>query len=138
MKNVNSDMGSEHVPSEEELLKELGIINLSISLFYVVILALFLSLNYIYWEKAILLDKINGTNYSKALPDYTDAPKIAAKLLFFATSVFLGINIDGLNSKLSLSPDEIDEAELKRAESRVISSFLTAIASGLNHNSLNL
>lgn len=140
MENINAQAGNENaqMPSQEELLKQLDTLNLSISMLYVVILALFLNLHYIYWEKARLLDAINGTNCSELLPDYTDAPRIAAKLFLFATGVFLGINIDNLNTQLAVEGSRRDETEIRRAETRVISSFLTFIASGLNHNNLNL
>lgn len=136
--NATNNSGEAATPSREELIKQLKIINLSISTIYIVVLAIFLNIEYLQIQKAKLLDTINGTSYAANIQGFEELTVIAAKMFLLATGIFFGINLNGYNELLNLPPDERDEREVARASNRLLSSLLTFLASNINHNNLTL
>lgn len=127
----NSDIDS-------ELIRQLGVLNLSINTIYIIVLAIFMNINYLYDSRGRLLDEINGTNYMENAPDVSDAPRIANKLFLYATGVFLEINFEQLQVVLSVTGEDRDEQAIMNANNNLLSSLLIFIATGISHNTLNL
>ena len=127
----NSDIDS-------ELIRQLGVLNLSINTVYIIVLAIFMNINYLYISRGRLLDEINGTNYMENAPDVSDAPRIANKLFLYATGVFLEINFEQLQVASSMTGEDRDEKAIMNASNNLLSSLLIFIATGISHNTLNL
>lgn len=127
----NSDIDS-------ELIRQLGVLNLSINTVYIIVLAIFMNINYLYDSRGRLLDEINGTNYMENAPDVSDAPRIANKLFLYATGVFLEINFEQLQVASSMTGEGRDEKAIMNASNNLLSSLLIFIATGISHNTLNL
>lgn len=127
----NSDIDS-------ELIRQLGVLNLSINTVYIIVLAIFMNINYLYDSRGRLLDEINGTNYMENAPDVSDAPRIANKLFLYATGVFLEINFEQLQVVSSVTGEDRDEQAIMNANNNLLSSLLIFIATGISHNTLNL
>lgn len=127
----NSDIDS-------ELIRQLGVLNLSINTIYIIVLAIFMNINYLYDSRGRLLDEINGTNYMENAPDVSDAPRIANKLFLYATGVFLEINFEQLQVVSSVTGEDRDEKAIMNASNNLLSSLLIFIATGISHNTLNL
>lgn len=127
----NSDIDS-------ELIRQLGVLNLSINTIYIIVLAIFMNINYLYDSRGRLLDEINGTNYMENAPDVSDAPRIANKLFLYATGVFLEINFEQLQVASSMTGEGRDEKAIMNASNNLLSSLLIFIATGISHNTLNL
>ena len=127
----NSDIDS-------ELIRQLGVLNLSINTVYIIVLAIFMNINYLYISIGRLLDEINGTNYMENAPDVSDAPRIANKLFLYATGVFLEINFEQLQVASSMTGEDRDEKAIMNASNNLLSSLLIFIATGISHNTLNL
>ena len=127
----NSDIDS-------ELIRQLGVLNLSINTVYIIVLAIFMNINYLYISRGRLLDEINGTNYMENAPDVSDAPRIANKLFLYATGVFLEINFEQLQVVSSVTGEDRDEKAIMNASNNLLSSLLIFIATGISHNTLNL
>ena len=127
----NSDIDS-------ELIRQLGVLNLSINTVYIIVLAIFMNINYLYISRGRLLDEINGTSYMENAPDVSDAPRIANKLFLYATGVFLEINFEQLQVASSMTGEDRDEKAIMNASNNLLSSLLIFIATGISHNTLNL
>lgn len=123
---------------DSELIRQLNVLNLSINTIYIIVLAIFMNINYLYDSKGRLLDEINGTNYMENAPDVSDAPRIANKLFLYATGVFLKINFDQLQVVSSVTGEDRDEEAIMNANNNLLSSLLIFIATGISHNTLNL
>ncbi|MDR5587990.1 MULTISPECIES: hypothetical protein [Clostridium] len=108
-----------------ELLEQLKIINLSINALFVIIIAILQNMDFLFWQRAKLIDKINGTNYAENLLDKTDNPKNANMLNIYASAVFLCINWEQFQKISSTSKDK---KEITRAYDSFISSLLIFIA----------
>lgn len=123
---------------DSELIRQLGVLNLSINTIYIIVLAIFMNINYLYISRGRLLDEINGTNYMENAPDVSDAPRIANKLFLYATGVFLEINFEQLQVVSSVTGEDRDEKAIMNASNNLLSSLLIFIATGISHNTLNL
>ncbi|MBW6409225.1 hypothetical protein [Clostridium weizhouense] len=108
-----------------ELMRQIGIINLSINTLYVIIISLLKNLDFNFWQRAKLIDQIQGTNYAENLVDKSDNPKVANTLGIYAAGVFLSINWVEYQRISSISKDE---KEIKRAYHAFISSLLLFIS----------
>lgn len=108
-----------------ELMRQIGIINVSINTLYIIIIALLKNVDFNFWQRAKLIDQIQGTNYAENLADKSDSPKDANRLSIYASGVFLCINWVEYQRILSISKDE---KEIKRAYHAFISSLLFFIA----------
>lgn len=149
-KNISEEqLSSENLEDEEgstssnsdidsELIRQLGVLNLSINTIYIIVLAIFMNINYLYISRGRLLDEINGTNYMENAPDVSDAPRIANKLFLYATGVFLEINFEQLQVVSSVTGEDRDEQAIMNANNNLLSSLLIFIATGISHNTLNL
>lgn len=138
--NLEDEEGSTSSNSEidSELIRQLGVLNLSINTIYIIVLAIFMNINYLYISRGRLLDEINGTNYMENAPDVSDAPRIANKLFLYATGVFLEINFEQLQVASSMTGEGRDEKAIMNASNNLLSSLLIFIATGISHNTLNL
>ena len=138
--NLEDEEGSTSSNSEidSELIRQLGVLNLSINTIYIIVLAIFMNINYLYISRGRLLDEINGTNYMENAPDVSDAPRIANKLFLYATGVFLEINFEQLQVASSVTGEGRDEQAIMNASNNLLSSLLIFIATGISHNTLNL
>lgn len=138
--NLEDEEGSTSSNSEidSELIRQLGVLNLSINTIYIIVLAIFMNINYLYISRGRLLDEINGTNYMENAPDVSDAPRIANKLFLYATGVFLEINFEQLQVVSSVTGEDRDEQAIMNASNNLLSSLLIFIATGISHNTLNL
>lgn len=149
-KNISEEqLSSENLEDEEgstssnsdidsELIRQLGVLNLSINTVYIIVLAIFMNINYLYDSRGRLLDEINDTNYMENAPDVSDAPRIANKLFLYATGVFLEINFEQLQVVSSVTGEDRDEKAIMNANNNLLSSLLIFIATGISHNTLNL
>ena len=121
----------------DDLMKQLGILNLSINGIYIIIVATLMNLDFLNHQKGQVLDTINNTNFFKEERDLSQETKTANKLFLYATSIFLGINLYTLQQLVSVDYDKRNEAEINKAKNRVVSSILILIATRITNNILN-
>ena len=141
--NLNSDSSNSNenttTTSNSELIQQLQTLNLSIGTIYVILIAIFLNLEYVYGERLKILDALNGTKCSENQTDKGDNPRISNRLFLYATAIFLIINWQGLQ-KVSQSNDNTIEGikNKKRAYNSFFASLLIFIATLISGNNFNL
>lgn len=141
--NINNNDATEAAEENAEdinyddLMKQLGILNLSINGIYIIIVATLMNLDFLNHQKGQVLDTINNTNFFKEERDLSQETKTANKLFLYATSIFLGINLYTLQQLVSVDYDKRDEVEINKAKNRVVSSILILIATRITNNILN-
>ncbi|ACD52318.1 UNVERIFIED_ORG: hypothetical protein B2H98_11300 [Clostridium botulinum] len=121
--------------SKSQLIQQLQTLNLSIGTIYVILIAIFLNLEYVYGERLKLLDQLNGTKYSENQSDKGDNPEISNRMFLYATAIFLLINWKNLQQVLAT--DDNSETGLKnkrKAYNSFLASLLIFIATLINRN----
>lgn len=132
-KNVDSD-GTTNI--NDELMKELAVLNLTIDTLQIILLAVFLNINFVKVEKVKLLDQINNTNFSKNLPDLTDIPRITNLMFIYSGGVFLEINYNSYKEALSAKGKNRNIKAIRIAWKRVLSSILAFIAAIIGRDNI--
>lgn len=131
-----AEENAEHI-NYDDLMKQLGILDLSINGIYIIIVATLMNLDFLNHQKGQVLDTINNTSFFKEERDLSQETKTANKLFLYATCIFLGINLYSLQQLVSVDLDKRDEAEINKAKNRIVSSILILIATRITNNILN-
>lgn len=124
-KNISGD---ENINSNDELMKQLAVLNLSIETLEVIILAVFLNINFLKWQKEKLLDDINGTDFSKESPNLSGTPKLTNLMFIYTSSVFLGINYNAYKDIALVTGKKRNQVAIKKAWRSFLSSILNLIS----------
>ncbi len=90
--NDQNQKNNESSVSEEELFKQLNILNISYDSLLLILVAIILNIEFVSGERAKLLDQLNNTNISDSLPDLSRIPIISNEIFLLVTSIFLFIN----------------------------------------------
>ena len=129
---------TEETPTREELLKELGIINLSLETVKVIVFATLLNLYYVYSLKAQTIDALCDTDLSSNFGDTTNFPRITNDIFLYTTGVFLTLNYTLFQESVSEHKDDLDNKEVGSARRSFLASLFTFLAVTLSRNNLEL
>lgn len=134
----NNSQNNANVPNRDELLSQLGTLNLSIDTVYIIVLATLLNLYYLYSLRAGVSDKLFNTNESENFIDTKNFPRITNAMFLYSTGVFLNINYKGLEDARRVSRETNDKRAVIRAWKSFLSSLLIFIATAISRDNLEL
>ncbi len=126
-KNNNFNLNNDEVNNEKErneLIKQIGISNLSEFGIALIIYAAILNILYLEWQKTKILDQLNSTNYAETLQDLTEVPKGANVIYLFVTSIFTGVLFDNYKTALSQTGENRNEKEINDSYKRIVAILL--------------
>lgn len=133
--NDQNQKNNESSVSEEELFKQLNILNISYDSLLLILVAIILNIEFVSGERAKLLDQLNNTNISDSLPDLSRIPIISNEIFLLVTSIFLFINYDAYETSIE---DEVSQREQIKAFRAFISSFLVLVATSISRGNLEV
>ncbi len=123
-------------PTREELLEELGIVNLSIDLVTIVVIATILNLYYVYSLRAQILDELFNTNFKENFIDTTDFPKLTNTMFLFTTGIFLTLNYTLLQESKREHINDCNNKEVVSSYKSFLSSLFTFLAVIISRDNL--
>ena len=136
--NSNSNNNSNITDEERnQLIKQIGITNLSEFGISLVIYASILNILYLEWQKVKISDQLNSTNYADTLQDLTEEPRSANIIFLFVTSIFTGILFDNYKTALSQTGENRSEKEIRNTYKSFIAVLLVLLATTINFEVLN-
>lgn len=139
-KNNNFNLNNDKANNEKErneLIKQIGISNLSEFGIALIIYAAILNILYLEWQKTKILDQLNSTNYAETLQDLTEVPKGANVIYLFVTSIFTGVLFDNYRTALSQTGENRNEKEINDSYKRIIAILLMLLGTTINFEILN-
>ncbi len=139
-KNNNFNLNNDEVNNEKErneLIKQIGISNLSEFGIALIIYAAILNILYLEWQKTKILDQLNSTNYAETLQDLTEVPKGANVIYLFVTSIFTGVLFDNYKTALSQTGENRNEKEINDSYKRIVAILLMLLGTTINFEILN-
>lgn len=134
----DEDINNDEDSNNSELIKQLGILNVSIDTLHVILIAVILNINFVKGEKAKLLDAINETNFAENSPDLSDTPRITNIMFLYATGVFLDINYNTFREVSSVKGKNRNPKAIRRAWKSFISSVLNLISVAISRDNLEV
>lgn len=138
MEKSNNDQNhknNESSVSEEELFKQLNILNISYDSLLLILIAVILNIEFVSGERAKILDQLNNTNISDSLPDLSRIPIISNEIFLLVTSIFLFINYDAYETAVE---DEVSQRDQSKAFRAFISTFLILVATSISRGNLEV
>ena len=132
--NYNSTITEEE---KNNLIKQIGVVNLSEFGISLIIYASILNILYLEWQKVRILDQLNSTNYADTLQDLTEEPKSANIIFLFVTSIFTGILFDNYKTALSQTGENRNEKEIRNTYKSFIAILLILLGTTINFEVLN-
>ncbi|WP_297992862.1 hypothetical protein [uncultured Clostridium sp.] len=139
-KNNNFNLNNDEANNEKErneLIKQIGISNLSEFGIALIIYAAILNILYLEWQKTKILDQLNSTNYAETLQDLTEVPKGANIIYLFVTSIFTGVLFDNYKTALSQTGENRNEKEINDSYKRIVAILLMLLGTTINFEILN-
>ncbi|MCQ2968783.1 MAG: hypothetical protein MJ191_01430 [Clostridium sp.] len=135
-KKENAD-DKDNISNEEQqqLNKELFISNISIWALFLILYAIIITIQFLYWQRSKILDSINNTNYAETLEDLTEVPKKVNLIYLITTSIFAGITWDTYNTVKNQKESTCKEIE--DAYKRLLAILLFLLANSINFDVLN-
>lgn len=124
--------------TEEELLEELGVVNLSIEIVNIIILATFLNLYYTHSLKAQILDALYDTNLSDNFVDTSNFPKITNTVFLFTTGTFLLLNYYLLQESSMKHQNKDDNEDFSGSYKAFLASLFTFLAVVISRDNLDI
>ena len=133
-KKDETNKAKDNLEDINDLYRQLYILNLSLETIYIVIIAIFLNIEFIKWSRIKILDSINNTKNLEKVGDLSDYPKISNLIYIYATGVFLLINYSEFQNISSLEGST--KKERCKGFKAFLSSLLIFIATGLTKDNL--
>ena len=133
--NNQKEVNNESSVSEEELFKQLNILNISYDSLLLILLAIILNIEFVSGDRTKLLDQLNNTNISDSLPDLSRIPIISNEIFLLVTSIFLFINYDAYETAIE---DDVSQKDQCKAFRAFISSFLILVATSITSGNLEV
>lgn len=138
--NNNSNSNSNSTITDEEknqLIKQIGITNLSEFGIILIIYASILNILYLEWQKVKISDQLNSTNYADTLQDLTEVPKGTNIIYLFVIAIFTGILFDNYKTALSQTGENRNEKEIRDTYKNFIAILLILLGTTMNFEVLN-
>ncbi|WP_294130446.1 hypothetical protein [uncultured Clostridium sp.] len=138
--NSNSNSNSNSTITDEEknqLIKQIGITNLSEFGIILIIYASILNILYLEWQKVKISDQLNSTNYADTLQDLTEVPKGTNIIYLFVIAIFTGILFDNYKTALSQTGENRNEKEIRDTYKNFIAILLILLGTTMNFEVLN-
>ena len=133
--NDQNDNSNESSVSQEELFKQLNILNISYDSLLLILVAVILNIEFVSGERTKLLDQLYNTNISDSLPDLSRIPIISNEIFLLVTSIFLFINYDAYETAIE---DDVSQKDQCKAFRAFISSFLILVATSISRGNLEV
>ncbi|MGG7143069.1 hypothetical protein ACQPVP_06345 [Clostridium nigeriense] len=125
-------------PTREELLEELGIIDLSIDLVTIIVIATILNLYYVHSLKAQILDELFNTDFKENFIDTTSFPRLTNTMFLFTTGMFLILNYTLLQESKMEHINDCNNKEVISSYKSFLASIFTFLAVTISRDNLEI
>ena len=118
-----------------EIYKELYIINISIWGVFLILYGIIINIEYLFWQRSIILDNINNTNFTENMEDLSDRPRKSNLIYLIVTAIFVGILWDGYNTVKNNSNSQ--PIDIQKAYKNLVAILLLFLGTSINFDVLN-
>lgn len=136
-KNNSSENDEKIDYNQEKLQNQLGTLNLALIALFAAMYSIILNINFVWAQRITVLDKINNTNYSDALPDLSDTPKKTNTLFLFAVCIYTVILWQAYIESANDNSENRDEELISDNYNKVVAILLFLLGTTINLQVLN-
>jgi hypothetical protein len=120
---------------QREIYKQLYITNISIWAIFLILYAILMNIEYLFWQRSKILDNINNTNFTENMEDLSESPRKSNLIYLITTAIFVGIIWDQYNTVKNNSNSE--KIDIQKAYERLVAILLLLLATFINFDVLN-
>ena len=121
----------------EELISQIGILDLSIFGICLIVYAAISNIKYLEWQKSKILDQLNNSDYSSLMQDLSGVPIKANMIYLFVTSILLGVILNNYRIVTSKVGEERDEKDKRNSYKSIIAILLILLGTSINYEVLH-
>ena len=121
----------------EELISQIGILDLSIFGICLIVYAAISNIKYLEWQKSKILDQLNNSDYSSLMQDLSGVPIKANMIYLFVTSIFFWVILNNYRIVSSKVGEERDEKEIRNSYKSIIAILLILLGTSINYEVLH-
>ena len=121
----------------EELISQIGILDLSIFGICLIVYAAISNIKYLEWQKSKILDQLNNSDYSSLMQDLSGVPIKANMIYLFVTYIFFGVILNNYRIVSSKVGEERDEKEIRNSYKSIIAILLILLGTSINYEVLH-
>ena len=118
-----------------EIYKELYIINISILGVFLILYGIIINIEYLFWQRNVILDNINNTNFTENMEDLSDSPRKSNLIYLIVTGIFVGILWDAYNIVKNNSNSQ--PIDVQKAYKNLVAILLLFLGTSINFDVLN-
>ena len=132
-KSKSSNIENNNSNQEQgEIYKELYIVNISIWAVFLILYGVIINIEYLFWQRNVILDNINNTNFTENMEDLSDSPR-KSNLIY--TAIFVGILWDAYNTVKNNSNSQ--PKDIEKAYKNLIAVIILLLGTSINFDVLN-
>lgn len=120
---------------QEQIYKELYIVNISIWAVFLILYGVILNIEYLFWQRNVILDNINNTNFTENVEDLSDSPRKSNLIYLIVTAIFVGILWDAYNTVKNNSNSQAKDIE--KAYKNLVAVIILLLGTSINFDVLN-
>ena len=121
----------------EELISQIGILDLSIFGICLIVYAAISNIKYLEWQKSKILDQLNNSDYSSLMQDLSGVPIKDNMIYLFVTYIFFGVILNNYRIVSSKVGEERDEKEIRNSYKSIIAILLILLGTSINYEVLH-
>ncbi len=133
--NTNNDENDISNNEQQELYSGLNTINLSILGILLIIYGVLINTIYLFWQRAVILDQINNTEFTKNMQDLGESPRKANLLYLIATTIFVAVIWKQYNE--TVSDRNSTNIDIEKQSKTLTAILLYLLAVSINYDVLN-
>ena len=133
--NTNNDENDISNNEQQELYSGLNTINLSILGILLIIYGVLINTIYLFWQRAVILDQINDTEFTKNMQDLGESPRKANLLYLIATTIFVAVIWKQYNE--TVSDRNSTNIDIEKQSKTLTAILLYLLAASINYDVLN-
>ena len=118
-----------------EIYKELYIINISIWGVFLILYGIVINIEYLFWQRNVILDNINNTNFTENMEDLSDSPRKSNLIYLIVTGIFVRILWDAYNTVKNNSNSQ--PIDVQKAYKNLVAILLLFLGTSINFDVLN-
>ena len=135
-KSKSSNIENNNSNQEQgEIYKELYIVNISIWAVFLILYGVIINIEYLFWQRNVILDNINNTNFTENMEDLSDSPRKSNLIYLIVTSIFVGILWDAYNTVKNNSNSQ--PKDIEKAYKNLIAVIILLLGTSINFDVLN-
>mgnify|MGYP002609321226 FL=1 len=135
-KSKSSNIENNNSNQEQgEIYKELYIVNISIWAVFLILYGVIINIEYLFWQRNVILDNINNTNFTENMEDLSDSPRKSNLIYLRVTAIFVGILWDAYNTVKNNSNSQ--PKDIEKAYKNLIAVIILLLGTSINFDVLN-